>query len=310
MRRIAVVVAVFAFILFGGNVESGYMEYLTNDKKESLENTRDSLSMTFNDIAVLEYGDESYDTMNAIDKYSGNLEVSQAAVETGKVGSENIIYTVSATDKYGQEVEKPYVRAVFVKDTAEPEITLGKSEVIIKQQQEFNARDYIESVRDIVDGDLEYSEELLPGTYTITSDVDNTKLGEYTVTVNAMDINGNTDTDSFRVIVRRDTYNHVWNGVVLNPVLGTIYGPSGKETYYNLPMGGVIAIMRRMGVTGEYWIREDGVKMLGDYIMCAANLEIHPRGSLVETSLGMAMVCDTGLFATYNIYQIDIAVNW
>ena len=310
MRRIAVVVAVFAIILFGGNVESGYMKYLTEDKKMSLAATRDSLSVTFNDIAYLEYGDESYDTMNAINEYSGDLEVSVAQVNTDKVGFENITYTVEATDKYGQEVEKSYVRGVFIQDTTAPEVVLEKDEVVIKLQESFDPADYVESVADVVDGDLEYSEELLPGTYTITSDVDNNKLGTYTVTVDAMDINGNTDSDSYTVIVRRDTYNHVWNGVKLNPVLGTIYGPSGKETYYNLPMGGVVAIMRRMGVTGEYWVREDGVKMLGDYIMCAANLELHPRGSLVETSLGTAMVCDTGLFATYNYYQIDIAVDW
>jgi hypothetical protein len=31
---------------------------------------------------------------------------------------------------------------------------------------------------------------------------------------------------------------------------------------------------------------------------------------LVETSLGTGLVCDTGGFATNNIYQIDIAVDW
>ena len=101
-----------------------------------------------------------------------------------------------------------------------------------------------------------------------------------------------------------------WDGPVLTAWAGTVMGPSGKETYYNLDMSGIVQIMRGMGNTDEYWIREDGCKMLGDYIMCAANLDVHPRGSLVQSSLGMCIVCDTGGFAAYNPTQLDIATNW
>ena len=101
-----------------------------------------------------------------------------------------------------------------------------------------------------------------------------------------------------------------WKGPVLSKRSGTIIGPSGKETYYNLNMAGVVNIMRRMGNEDEYWVREDGVKMLGDYVMVAANLNLRPRGSLIETSLGMGIVCDTGGFAARNPTQLDIAVSW
>lgn len=101
-----------------------------------------------------------------------------------------------------------------------------------------------------------------------------------------------------------------WTGPVLTARLGTVQGPSGKETYYNLNMWGVIKIMKDLGYDYEFWAREDGVKMYGEYVMCAANLNVHPRGSLVETSLGTAIVCDTGGFASYNTTQIDIAVTW
>ena len=101
-----------------------------------------------------------------------------------------------------------------------------------------------------------------------------------------------------------------WDGAVLTPSAGVVYGPSGKETYYNLNMSGVVDIMRSMGNNDEYWVREDGVKMLGDYVMCAANLSVHPRGSLVESSLGTCIVCDTGGFAASNPNQLDIAVTW
>ncbi|MDO4378517.1 MAG: hypothetical protein Q4C64_05115 [Erysipelotrichia bacterium] len=110
--------------------------------------------------------------------------------------------------------------------------------------------------------------------------------------------------------LKRATYNNDWYGPVLNSRLGTVQGPTGKETYYNLDMSGVIAIMRRCGNNEIYWIREDGVKMLGDYVMVAANLNLYPRGSLVECSLGIGIVCDTGGFASRNPTQLDIAVNW
>lgn len=101
-----------------------------------------------------------------------------------------------------------------------------------------------------------------------------------------------------------------WNGPVLNPSSGTVTGPLGKETYYNLDMSGVVNIMRNMGNEDEYWVREDGVKMLGDYVMVAAHLGLHPRGSIIPTSLGLAIVCDTGSFAHSNPNQIDVAVTW
>lgn len=101
-----------------------------------------------------------------------------------------------------------------------------------------------------------------------------------------------------------------WNGSRLTAGSGVNYGPSGKETYYNLDMTGVIYMMRCLGNTDEYWVRSDGCKMLGNYIMIAANLSVHPRGSLVQTSLGTGIVCDTGSFAEKDPNQIDIAVTW
>ena len=92
---------------------------------------------------------------------------------------------------------------------------------------------------------------------------------------------------------------------------GVYYGPSGKETYYNLNMNGVVSNAQNMGIEGEYWVREDGCKMYGDYIICAADLNVHPRGSLVESSLGTCIVLDTGGFATNGSgVALDIAVDW
>lgn len=100
---------------------------------------------------------------------------------------------------------------------------------------------------------------------------------------------------------------------VLTPSKGVNYYGNHKETYYNLDMSGVINIMRDLGYSEEeypYWIRDDGCKMFGDYIIIAASLNNYPRGTIVKTSLGNGIVCDTGSFADSDPYQIDIAVTW
>ena len=106
------------------------------------------------------------------------------------------------------------------------------------------------------------------------------------------------------------TYNYTWGGEVLNARNGVVNGPSGLESYYNLDMSRIISIMSSY-TDGYYWVRSDGVKMLGQYVMVAADLSKHPRGSIVETSLGDGIVCDTGAFVHNGSGKaLDIAVAW
>ena len=100
------------------------------------------------------------------------------------------------------------------------------------------------------------------------------------------------------------------NGQMLTASLGRVQGPTNEETYYNLPMEKVIEKMRTRGYSEQdypFYIREDGVKMLGDFVIVAALLDKHPRGTVVSTSLGQGIVCDTGIFEE-DIY--DIATDW
>jgi len=91
--------------------------------------------------------------------------------------------------------------------------------------------------------------------------------------------------------------------------------PSGilrEETYYDLDMRGVMQIKQReCGGSTYYDIRADGVKVDEDgYVIVAANLDLYPRCSIVETSLGLGKVYDTGSFAHGNPHQFDIATDW
>ena len=82
-----------------------------------------------------------------------------------------------------------------------------------------------------------------------------------------------------------DTYNNSWSGEVLNRSNGIVRGPIGKESYYNLRMNRVVQIMKEKGYDYDYWVRSDGVKMFGPYVMVAADLSIYPKGTLVSTQL-------------------------
>ena len=108
----------------------------------------------------------------------------------------------------------------------------------------------------------------------------------------------------------------------LNSHDGWTNGPSGKETYYDLNMKGCFgavaqadllkASMNQLGLEypRDFHIRADGVKCLGDYVMVAADINLRPKGTIVDTSLGKGIVVDTGGFAAANPTQLDIATNW
>lgn len=81
-----------------------------------------------------------------------------------------------------------------------------------------------------------------------------------------------------------------------------------RETYYDLPMN---VVMRNCGAGGQYTVRADGVKIDKDgYVLIAANLARYPRCSVVETSLGLAKVYDTGGFASVHPDGYDLATDW
>ncbi len=84
-------------------------------------------------------------------------------------------------------------------------------------------------------------------------------------------------------------------------------GITHRETYYDLAMSGVI----RLCGGSAYSVRADGAKVDKDgYILVAANLNIYPRCSVVETSLGLGKVYDTGEFVERYPYGFDLATDW
>lgn len=85
-------------------------------------------------------------------------------------------------------------------------------------------------------------------------------------------------------------------------------GVSHRETYYDLNMS---VVMQACGQGGHYSVRPDGAKVDSQgYIIIAADYAIYPRCSIVETSLGLAKVYDTGGFVARYPYGFDLATDW
>ena len=106
---------------------------------------------------------------------------------------------------------------------------------------------------------------------------------------------------------------YTYEGTKLSTVIGRNHFNGHDETFYNLDMSLVVEYMREAGFSEDeypYWVREDGCKMFGDYIIIASNLERYPKGTLSETSLGIGIVCDTGTFAKTKPEDVDIATTW
>lgn len=113
--------------------------------------------------------------------------------------------------------------------------------------------------------------------------------------------------------VARGNIEPAWSEGQITKERGGCMGPSGRETYYNLRMDNCVAFMRELGydeLEYPYWIRDDGAKMLGLYVMCAANWKIRPKGTIIPTSLGDAIVVDTGEFVADYPNGVDLAVDW
>lgn len=92
---------------------------------------------------------------------------------------------------------------------------------------------------------------------------------------------------------------------------GVNYYNGHKETWYDLDMTRIVKKAKRIGVPGEYWVSEDGLKMYGDFVIVAADFDVHPYGCVVLTSLGVpGIVLDTGAFTESDPEQIDVAVDW
>lgn len=95
--------------------------------------------------------------------------------------------------------------------------------------------------------------------------------------------------------------------IVLTAKAGRIAYGDHIETWYNLDMSKIIERSDKMiGLSDLYWIRDDGVKMYGPWVIVAAH-QSKIRYSRVQTSLGEGIILDTHTTSP-DVY--DIATTW
>ena len=162
----------------------------------SLQDTR-NLQLQNNEV-VLEYGSElvldpKLYIKDLLDENIGT-EVYRVKEDTyEKVDDVSLldvgVYALVFT--YGEEILE---MKIYVVDTQAPIISLKQKEVVLNYGSEWKVEDYVESVRDVIDGELEY---------TIEGDVDSTSVATYMIKVIASDKHGLIAEDCIQVVVKK-----------------------------------------------------------------------------------------------------------
>lgn len=107
--------------------------------------------------------------------------------------------------------------------------------------------------------------------------------------------------------------NHLIRGiitlfaVVLTARAGRITFNGHTETWYDKPMNRVIGRAQMIGIPADYWIRDDGVKMFGPWVIVAAH-KSKVRYTRLQTSLGEGIILDYHTMDDPELY--DIATDW
>ena len=189
------------------------------------------------DYLSCEYGSE-YDLTKLVKSHTGTMEMS-GRVDPGKTGDYEIRVLLSDQDSYGEPAEREFLYNVTVSDTQAPEIVLSSETVEIYAGGTAELTENVESVKDPVDGELEYSETGGKGKWTASCDYDQETPGDYTVTVRAEDLNGNISEAEYTLSVKEKPPGEAFAGngnpyyIRINRALNTVtvYALNDSGTY-------------------------------------------------------------------------------
>ena len=242
-------------------------------------------------------------TEDAATDLTGSITLT-AAQESGL---DAMVFTAAeeASEEEAQDpAEEDTQTAEATEETADTEIVPAESADVLAEEATAESTEEEAAAEETAEETAAAAED--SGEKTTPSDEDET-----TEETEAAAAEESADVAEETVDLNVSTKNSSWTGQVLNSYVGAVYGPSGgKEVYYNMNMSQVVANLKSAGYEGDYWVRDDGIKMFGSYVMVAACYSVHPYGSFVETTLGTAIVCDTGTFAYSYPQMLDVAVTW
>ena len=185
-RKIIIIMVVLVILLVGTFIGNNYYvnEILGKSNYLSIELNGDkNVTIEVNS----EYNDEGAKAEYKNKDITKDIKI-EGEVDITKLGTYNIMYTI----KYLKQ-EKKVDRKVEVVDTEKPTITLkGKEEVVVYTGN--NYEDEGVTVTDNYDTNLDDK-------VVVTNDIDNKKVGEYTVTYTVSDSSNNTNSVTRKVKV-------------------------------------------------------------------------------------------------------------
>lgn len=162
------------------------------------ESTKVKIDFALNNN-VVEYGEDQTKIDWLKQSTTNGNKITVKEFDTKKVGQADIVFTVCLDDTC-----KDFSQKLEIKDTKNPVIELKKEKVEITEGDKFDPASNVESVKDLVDGDIKKSDdmELTKNCYFIDSNVNTAKVGEYKVKIIAYDLNGNKAEKEYIVTVK------------------------------------------------------------------------------------------------------------
>ena len=161
--------------------------------------TYKSIKVVVTDSTAIEYGTANYDLGKLIKEVDGKVISIKKDVDTNVLGEQEVILEV---EKNNIVREIPIV--VSVVDSVAPTITLKNETMIVTQGDEYSLIDNVESVSDLIDGNLDYKENAGKGSskyYSISYSDDLSAVGAHEITISAVDKSGNVTTQKFTLEV-------------------------------------------------------------------------------------------------------------
>lgn len=145
----------------------GYFIYDNNKKQEII----DKMSISFNDVKEIEYGTKDYDVKKELVKEVNNATLKDIPkIDTSKIGEQTLKFILTQ-DNLEKEVEYK----LTIKDTKAPEIKFKEDSIELTVGDEFDIKSNIESVKDIIDGDINENNEALELNKKATEEYNNLK---------------------------------------------------------------------------------------------------------------------------------------
>lgn len=194
--------------------------FILIDRYRLRRNVYNSLNIEFKNEDI-EYGSD-IKAKDIIISYDGDISIVNE-IDTYTLGKQNINYTISKLEeRYGQNVKKNVEHIVNIVDTNKPIIEFNNDEVRIYVNEEYDLKENIKRVYDLVDGDIE--------NYEIIDNVDNKTKGEYEVEVKAIDKNNLENSNSFKVIVKNKVISASEGYDYIYSQLRNVYGYNDAAT--------------------------------------------------------------------------------